>query len=354
MHNPAAQNIDLDEVVREASSKNRLDPDFVSSVIKAESNFKTHAVSKKGALGLMQLMPSTAAQLGVADPFDPKANVEAGTAHLSALLDRYNNDPIKALAAYNAGAHRVKQYNGVPPYRETRAYINKIVRDFNAKKRAQMKAAAADEDRDTGKECKYKARKESFAADGERTESGQPRIAFRNTLKAPRPASRALFLYRFFLYDQPSAKFMSKKRFLITALVLVVLGGLVYLQVRAWKKFDWHRFWAATHNTNKFYLVSGVALVYADYILRALRWKIMLRPVCDAKTSDLVAPTMIGFAGLALLGRPGEFIRPYLIARKTTLSMASQLAVWTVERIFDSGAFALIMAVNILWSREHP
>lgn len=141
--NAATTAFDLDQVVREASSRNRLDPDFVTSVISAESNFKTHAVSKKGALGLMQLMPSTAAQLGVADPFDPRANVEAGTAHLSALLDRYNNDPIKALAAYNAGAHRVKQYNGVPPYRETRAYINKIVRDFNAKKRAQMKAAGA-------------------------------------------------------------------------------------------------------------------------------------------------------------------------------------------------------------------
>jgi len=136
----ATQAFDLDQVVREASSKNRLDPDFVRSVISAESNFKVHAVSKKGALGLMQLMPSTAAQLGVTDPFDPRANVEAGTAHLSALLDRYNNDPIKALAAYNAGAHRVKQYNGVPPYRETRLYISKIVRDFNAKKRAQMKA----------------------------------------------------------------------------------------------------------------------------------------------------------------------------------------------------------------------
>ena len=139
----AAQNVDLEQVVREASSKNRLDPDFVASVIRAESNFKTHAISKKGAQGLMQLMPGTAAQLGVADPFDPKANVEAGTAHLSALLDLYKDDPIKALAAYNAGAHRVKQYNGVPPYRETRDYINKIVRDFNAKKRAQMKAAAA-------------------------------------------------------------------------------------------------------------------------------------------------------------------------------------------------------------------
>ncbi|HEX4605598.1 MAG TPA: lytic transglycosylase domain-containing protein [Candidatus Angelobacter sp.] len=139
----AAPAVDLDQMVREASNRNRIDPDFVSSVIKAESNFKPRAVSKKGAQGLMQLMPGTAAQLGVTDPFDPRANVEAGTAHLSALLDQYHNDPIKALAAYNAGAHRVKQYNGVPPYRETRAYINKIVRDFNAKKRAQMKTVAA-------------------------------------------------------------------------------------------------------------------------------------------------------------------------------------------------------------------
>jgi hypothetical protein len=138
-----AQAVDIDQVVRDAASKNRLDPDFVSSVIRAESNFKTHAVSKKGAQGLMQLMPGTAAQLGVTDPFDPKANVEAGTSYLSSLLSLYHDDPIKALAAYNAGSFRVKQYNGVPPYRETRAYISKIVRDFNAKKRAQMKAAAA-------------------------------------------------------------------------------------------------------------------------------------------------------------------------------------------------------------------
>jgi hypothetical protein len=141
---------------------------------------------------------------------------------------------------------------------------------------------------------------------------------------------------------------MSKKRFLVTALVLLVLAALVYLQVRTWKKFDWHRFWVATQNTHKFYLVAGIALVYFDYFLRAVRWKILLRPVCQARSADLVAPTMIGFAGLALLGRPGEFIRPFLIARKENLTMASQLAVWTVERIFDMGAFALIMAVNIL------
>ncbi len=129
--------------MREAAAKNRLDPDFVASVIRAESNFKPHAVSPKGARGLMQLMPSTAAQLGVTDAFDPKANIDAGTAHLNSLLNLYHDDPVKALAAYNAGAHRVEQYHGVPPYRETRAYVSKIVRDFNAKKRAQMKTLPA-------------------------------------------------------------------------------------------------------------------------------------------------------------------------------------------------------------------
>ncbi len=97
---------------------------------------------------------------------------------------------------------------------------------------------------------------------------------------------------------------MNKKRLIITVLVLGVLGFLVYLQVRTWKRFDWHHFWMATGNTNKFDLLAGVALVWVDYYLRALRWKIMLRPVCEARTADLVAPTVIGFTGLALLGRP--------------------------------------------------
>jgi soluble lytic murein transglycosylase-like protein len=140
---PAVTLADIDQAVREASSRHQLDPDFVNSVIKAESNFHPRAVSNKGAQGLMQLMPQTASKLGVTDPFDPKANIEAGTAHLKALLSMYGNDPVKALAAYNAGAHRVEQYHGVPPYRETRAYVSKIVRDFNAKKRAQMKNDAA-------------------------------------------------------------------------------------------------------------------------------------------------------------------------------------------------------------------
>lgn len=135
--------VNLDQVVRDASTRYQLDPDFVNSVIKAESNFQNRAVSRKGAQGLMQLMPGTASLLGVKDPFDPRANVEGGTAYLSQLLDLYHNDAIKALAAYNAGPNRVEQYHGLPPYMETRAYVARIVRDYNAKKRAQMKAQAA-------------------------------------------------------------------------------------------------------------------------------------------------------------------------------------------------------------------
>ncbi|HTT21168.1 MAG TPA: lytic transglycosylase domain-containing protein [Candidatus Sulfotelmatobacter sp.] len=132
---------DLSQVVNDASGRYRLDPDLVNSVIKAESGFNAHAVSPKGAQGLMQLMPGTAAQLGVPNAFDPQANVDGGTRYLRELLERYNFDLVKALAAYNAGPQRVEQFGGVPPYYETRAYVAKIVKDFNKKKVAQGKAA---------------------------------------------------------------------------------------------------------------------------------------------------------------------------------------------------------------------
>jgi hypothetical protein len=135
--------LDLNEVVNAASGRYRLDPDLVSSVIKAESGFNVRAVSPKGAQGLMQLMPDTASKLGVPDAFDPQANVEGGTRYLRELLERYNFDLVKALAAYNAGPLRVEQYGGVPPYHETRAYVARVVRDFNKKKKAQQQSAAA-------------------------------------------------------------------------------------------------------------------------------------------------------------------------------------------------------------------
>lgn len=133
---------DLNEVVNAASGKYRLDPDLVNSVIKAESGFNVKAVSPKGAQGLMQLMPKTASGLGVQNAFDPEANVDGGARYLRELLERYNFDLVKALAAYNAGTRRVEQYGGVPPYYETRAYVRKIVLDFNRKKLAQKQAVA--------------------------------------------------------------------------------------------------------------------------------------------------------------------------------------------------------------------
>src|SRR5215469_60218 len=137
---PVATKRNLQEVIQGASDKQLLDADLVNSVIRAESGFNPHAVSAKGARGLMQLMPGTASTLGVTDSFDPKANVQGGTQYLRWLLNRYNYDLPKALAAYNAGPHRVEQYHGVPPYSETRAYVARIIRDFNRQKLAERRA----------------------------------------------------------------------------------------------------------------------------------------------------------------------------------------------------------------------
>src|SRR5579863_3873529 len=131
----------MNEVINAVSSRYHLDPDLINSVIHAESGFNPRAVSPKGAQGLMQLMPQTASRLGVANSFDPGDNLDGGTRYLRELLERYNFDLIKALAAYNAGPGRVEQYGGVPPYYETKAYVSRIVRDFNQKKLAAKAAA---------------------------------------------------------------------------------------------------------------------------------------------------------------------------------------------------------------------
>jgi soluble lytic murein transglycosylase-like protein len=131
--------VDLSAIVSEASTRSQVDADFIASVIRAESGNNPRAISRKGAQGLMQLMPGTASKLGVKNSFDPAENVGGGVRYLRELLLLYNNDMIKALAAYNAGPQRVQQYKGVPPYHETHAYVARVINDYNRKKLAQRK-----------------------------------------------------------------------------------------------------------------------------------------------------------------------------------------------------------------------
>lgn len=148
---------------------------------------------------------------------------------------------------------------------------------------------------------------------------------------------------------------MDRKRILASVVVFLILVLLVYLQYRHWRTFDWGTFWSQTHRIKKLHVLHGIALIYIAYWMRTVRWKIFLKPVRPKTTvNELLSPTLVGFTGLALLGRAGEFIRPYLIARRTDLSFSSQLAVWAVERIFDVGAFAFLIVLAIFLPSALP
>ncbi len=130
---PAARSLGSDvlhQLVQETAQKHNVDPNLVSAVISTESNWNTSAISRKGAQGLMQLVPETAQHFGVYNPFDPAQNVDAGVRYLSMLLDRYNGDLPKALAAYNAGPRVVDRWGGVPDFRETREYVRKVTSSY--------------------------------------------------------------------------------------------------------------------------------------------------------------------------------------------------------------------------------
>ena len=127
---------EMREMLSRAGSQHNIDADLLASVVKAESNGNVHAVSRAGAQGLMQLMPATATTLGVHDSFAPDQNIVGGTAYLDQLLKRYKDNVALALAAYNAGPLAVDRYHGVPPYRETRAYVARVIREFNRRKLA--------------------------------------------------------------------------------------------------------------------------------------------------------------------------------------------------------------------------
>jgi len=129
---PASRYIrDYDEAITKASRQFRVEPSLIKAVIRAESDFDRKAVSRKGAQGLMQLMPNTAQLMEVADPFDPEENILGGTRYLSLMLERFQNNVQLALAAYNAGPERVEQYKGIPPFPETRTFVERVLRFYD-------------------------------------------------------------------------------------------------------------------------------------------------------------------------------------------------------------------------------
>ena len=305
------------QIVREASEKHGVDSDFIRSVIRQESAGNAHAVSPAGARGLMQLMPGTASQLGVNDSFSPEQNVHGGARYLRELLERYNGDAIKALAAYNAGPERWTAINGVPPYRETQLYVQRVVRDYNKKKRTHPEIAV------TGKQHVRFAEQECIT-------QGNQANRFASERQPANSGSGSLSL-------------MKKKQIISLVVVAAILGALVYFQFRSWRTFDWAKFRQYTGGVSLWHIGAGVALIYLAYVLRAIRWAIFLKPTAPTSFRRLIAPQIIGFAALGLFGRAGEFARPYLIARKEKLTFTSQLAVWTVERFFDLGSVLVLM-----------
>lgn len=125
---------EIDDLISKYAYKNGLDEDFVKAVINQESGFNPNATSKCGAMGLMQLMPSTAQGLGVTNAYDAEQNIEGGTKYLKGLLDRFGNDKSLALAAYNAGPNAVKKYGGIPPYAETQNYVKSVLSKYDRMK----------------------------------------------------------------------------------------------------------------------------------------------------------------------------------------------------------------------------
>lgn len=143
---------------------------------------------------------------------------------------------------------------------------------------------------------------------------------------------------------------MNRKRILVLSVVFVVLAVLVYFQVREWRRFDWEKFAAGSEGIRWWGVLYAVVLVYAADFLRAVRWKIFLKPsIPNASWTGLISPQYVGFAASALLGRPGELIRPYLIAKRENSTLSEQMAIWFVERAFDTGAVTVIVVYDLFF-----
>jgi uncharacterized protein (TIRG00374 family) len=142
-----------------------------------------------------------------------------------------------------------------------------------------------------------------------------------------------------------------RKRILIGAAILLLLF-LLWREEEAWSSFAWATLWQQARGVKFGLVLCGTALIYAAFLLRSFRWKLLLRPLRRTTTLRVLGPTLVGFTALALLGRPGELARPYLLARREKLSVSSQLGVWTLERFFDVAAFAVLFAASFLLSPD--
>ena len=250
----------------------------------------------------MQLMPGTAAELGVTDSFRADENINGGTAYLDALLLRYHDHLALALAAYNAGPAAVDKYHGVPPYRETQVYVARVIREFNRRKQWEKQHPAAHR---------------------------------RSLLHATQPLTNG---------SESQVKKHSWIMYLVGAILLGALVWLVHTRVH----FQWSVFRDELQHVDWRRIILGIAMMVFCYWLRAVRWAVLIRPQKKVSSFSLLGSQVIGFTAVALFGRLADLVRPYLVAKRTRLPLSSQIAVYTVERMFDLGAMALIFSSALL------
>ncbi len=134
------------------------------------------------------------------------------------------------------------------------------------------------------------------------------------------------------------------------ALFLLLLAALIWREGRAWRAFHWAALWQHAAEIHIGLVLLGTALIYLAFVIRAYRWKLLLRPLCASTVSRVLGPTLVGFTSVSLLGRAGEFVRPYLLARRENVSVSSQLAVWLIERLLDGAGFAVVLAFALVAS----
>jgi len=145
---------------------------------------------------------------------------------------------------------------------------------------------------------------------------------------------------------------MTNARVIAILSVLAVLGALIFHTMSTWRRFDWTVFYNNARYVSVWHGIGAVAFIYAGFLLRAVRWSIFLRSMKEVPTARLFGPTVVGFAGLAIMGYPGELIRPCLIAHRENLSISSQMAALTLERILDIGSVGVLISAAILGSSD--